>query len=344
MGRTLKGSGKDDERPVTTGDIARRVGLSRATVSYVLNGTEGNRIPEATRRKVLEAVKELGYTPHAFASSLRSGHSHFILIPLGSFDTSRINTEIHETIAQRMSAIGYTVITHLDRTVSGMAAARLWAELRPRAIVVEPERLTEQSLRLLRKAGVHTVLGLSYGGEPRVAVPTITVNQEAVGSLVGAYLADKGHRNIAVIVPEGPSDTATAEKRLAGVKKVCEPRGVRVQELRLGFDEAEALKIVRAWTPRRRPTAIFAFSDEFAILFIRVVQECGYSIPSDIAVLGCDDQPLAALIRPSLSSVGFERDILAGTIVSCLERALKGERIESVSLDLCASIIARESG
>jgi DNA-binding LacI/PurR family transcriptional regulator len=316
------------ERPVTTGDIARNVGFSRATVSYVLNGTEGNRIPETTRRKVLEAAKELGYTHHAFASSLRSGRSPFILIPLGSFDTSRINTEMHETIARRMSVLGYTVITQLDRTVSGMAAARLWAELRPRAIVVEPERLTEQSLRLLRKAGVQTVLGLSYGGEPHIAVPTITVNQEAVGSLVGSYLADR----------------ATAEKRLAGIRKACETRGVRVRELRLGFDEAEALKIVRSWTPRRRPTAVFAFSDEFAILFIRVVQECGYSIPSDVAVIGCDDQPLDALIRPSLSSVRFETDILSTTIVSCLERALKGERIESINLDLCASIISRESG
>jgi DNA-binding LacI/PurR family transcriptional regulator len=332
------------ERPVTTGDIARNVGFSRATVSYVLNGTEGNRIPETTRRKVLEAAKELGYTHHAFASSLRSGRSPFILIPLGSFDTSRINTEMHETIARRMSVLGYTVITQLDRTVSGMAAARLWAELRPRAIVVEPERLTEQSLRLLRKAGVQTVLGLSYGGEPHIAVPTITVNQEAVGSLVGSYLADRGHRDISVVVPERPSDTATAEKRLAGIRKACETRGVRVRELRLGFDEAEALKIVRSWTPRRRPTAVFAFSDEFAILFIRVVQECGYSIPSDVAVIGCDDQPLDALIRPSLSSVRFETDILSTTIVSCLERALKGERIESINLDLCASIISRESG
>jgi DNA-binding LacI/PurR family transcriptional regulator len=239
--------------------------------------------------------------------------------------------------------MGYTVITHLDRTVSGMAAARLWAELRPRAIVVEPERLTEQSLRLLRKAGVQIVLGLSYGGEPRVRVPTIVVNQEAVGALVGAYLADKGHRDVAVVVPARPSDTATAEKRLVGIRRVCEPRGVRVRELRLGFDEAEALLIVRSWTPRERPTAVFAFSDEYAILFIRVIQECGYSIPADVAILGCDDQPLDTLIRPSLSSVRFDREIFSETIVLCLERALRGETIESVSLDMSAAIVERES-
>jgi DNA-binding LacI/PurR family transcriptional regulator len=344
MKRSEKSGRKAGERPVTTGDIADYVGLSRATVSYVLNGAEGNRIPEATRRKVLEAAKELGYVHHALASSLRSGHSPFVLLPLGSFDTSRINTETHEIIAKRLAEMGYTVITHLDRSITGMAAARLWAELRPRAIVVERERLTEQSLRLLKKAGVQSVIGLSYGGEARVAVPTITVDQETIGSLVGDYLAGKGHRSIAAVVPERPGDTATAEKRIAGIRKAVDHLGIIVRELRLGFDEAQALRIIRSWTPANRPSAVFAFSDEFAILFIRAIQECGYSIPGDIAVLGCDDEPLDALIRPSLSSVRFEPNVLSDAIVSCVERALKGENIESISLDACTSIIARESG
>src|SRR5690242_14164125 len=69
-------------RPVpTSADVARLAGVSRATVSYVLNNTSAVRISEPTRRRVQEAAKELGYVPHAAARTLRAGHSRMVLMP-----------------------------------------------------------------------------------------------------------------------------------------------------------------------------------------------------------------------------------------------------------------------
>src|SRR6476660_4105364 len=65
----------------TSADVARLAGVSRATVSYVLNNTSAVRISEPTRRRVHEAAKELGYVPHAAARSLRAGHSRMVLMP-----------------------------------------------------------------------------------------------------------------------------------------------------------------------------------------------------------------------------------------------------------------------
>ena len=94
------------QRPPTSSDVARRAGVSRATVSYVLNDLIDSRISAETRARVLAAADELGYTTHALARSLRAGHSTIILAPQNTLPTGPMVTAFYEGLATRFSALG----------------------------------------------------------------------------------------------------------------------------------------------------------------------------------------------------------------------------------------------
>src|SRR3712207_1246937 len=120
---------KSEKRLPTSSDVAKRAGVSRATVSYVLNNVPDSRIGEETRARVHAAAKELGYTPHAMARSLRVGHSNLVLIPLASIPSGPLLEAYYDTLTTRLRELGYTVIFHADRCARGVEAARLWAAL-----------------------------------------------------------------------------------------------------------------------------------------------------------------------------------------------------------------------
>ncbi len=116
--------------------MARLAGVSRATVSYVLNNTSAVRISEPTRRRVHEAAKELGYVPHAAARSLRAGHSRMVLIPTPNVPVGPLYNQFFNELQWALSRLEYTVVQYGDLSPHGDEAARAWAELRPVAVLV----------------------------------------------------------------------------------------------------------------------------------------------------------------------------------------------------------------
>lgn len=140
------------QRPVpTSADVARLAGVSRATVSYVLNNTSAVRISEPTRLRVREAAEELGYVPHAAARSLRAGHSRMVLMPAPSVPVGPL---YHRFFAELQSALGrldYTVVQYGSVGLRGDEAARAWAELRPVAVLVPGSGLGPQGVAVLKR-------------------------------------------------------------------------------------------------------------------------------------------------------------------------------------------------
>ncbi len=119
----------------TSADVARLAGVSRATVSYVLNNTSAVRISEPTRRRVHEAAKELGYVPHAAARSLRAGHSRMVLMPAPSFPVGPLYSRFIGELQWALGRLDYTVVQYGSVGEYGDEAARAWAELRPVAVL-----------------------------------------------------------------------------------------------------------------------------------------------------------------------------------------------------------------
>jgi DNA-binding LacI/PurR family transcriptional regulator len=329
------------KRPPTSADIARRVGISRAAVSYALNNSPG--VSQETRSRVHAAAEELGYTRHALASSLRAGRSPFILMPTNSTEITPISTEFKFLIALQLTKRGYTPISHLDRTIGGVQAAQLWAELRPLAVIIEAERLTSRSLDILRRAGTDVVIGLTRSRRPNVDVPTLLSDQRAVGACAARYIVGKGHREIAIVMPRDPNQGTTARERLHGFRQVCGPRAVTVEPMDLGFDQREAQLLARSLM-RRSPSAVYAFSDEYALLIMRALQDEGVRVPQDIAVVGCDDQPMCTFLNPRLTSIRLDVAKAAVDVAEMADAMIRGCSVEKRTvLHLNPTVVERES-
>lgn len=151
----------------TSADVARLAGVSRATVSYVLNNAEAVRISEPTRRKVREAAEELGYVPHAAARSLRAGHTRIVLLPTSHVPIGPLYSTFLNELQWALRRLDYTVVQYGSLGLSGDAAARAWAELRPVAVISLGEiALSAHNVATLKRAGARAVITMGPDSVP----------------------------------------------------------------------------------------------------------------------------------------------------------------------------------
>ncbi|MGW1746958.1 LacI family DNA-binding transcriptional regulator [Streptomyces sp. NPDC002092] len=288
----------------TSADVARLAGVSRATVSYVLNNASAVRISEPTRRRVHEAAKELGYVPHAAARSLRAGHSRMVLMPAPSFPVGPLYSQFISELQWALGRLDYTVVQYGSVGVHGDEAARAWAELRPVAVLVPgPGSLTPQGVTVLKRSGARAVVTL--GPDSVDGAHALLMDHEAVGHCAGSHLFDRGRRRVGVVVPEEAGLESFSLPRLDGVRRALHGTDATVTELPLGYEEESAARLAARWRELDLD-AVFAYNDEYAMLLMRALQDAGVRIPEDTAVIGADDLMLGRLLRPRLSTVHIE--------------------------------------
>ncbi|MEU6366760.1 LacI family DNA-binding transcriptional regulator [Streptomyces sp. NPDC046931] len=287
----------------TSADVARLAGVSRATVSYVLNNTSTVRISEPTRRRVQEAAKELGYVPHAAARSLRAGHSRMVLMPAPNVPVGPLYSQFINELQWALSRLDYTVVQYGGIGLQGDEAARAWAELRPVAVLVPGGGLGPQGVHVLKRSGARAVLTL---GPERVAgAHALLLDHGGVGHSAGVHLLARGRRRVGVVMPEEPGLEFLSRPRLEGVRRALSGTGATVTELPLAYEEESAARLAARWRSLGLD-AVFAYNDEYATLLMRALQDEGVDIPGETAVVGADDLMLGRLVRPRLSTVHIE--------------------------------------
>ncbi|MGW3659789.1 LacI family DNA-binding transcriptional regulator [Streptomyces sp. NPDC005151] len=293
------------EGPVpTSADVARLAGVSRATVSYVLNNNPTVRISEPTRRRVREAASELGYVPHAAARSLRAGHTRTVLMPTGNHPAGPLHHRFLHELESGLRRLDYTVVQHGSLGLDADDAARAWAELRPVAVIAPGGvALTPQGIAVLRRSGAKAVITL--GPQPVDGAHALVMDQREVGSCATGHLLERGRRRIGVVMPEEPGLALFAEPRLSGARRVAADGGALIEPLPLRYDEESAGALAARWRTLGLD-AVFAYNDAYAMLLMRALQDAGIEIPGETAVVGADDLLLSRLLRPRLSSVRME--------------------------------------
>lgn len=324
----------------TSADVARLAGVSRATVSYVLNNAGAVRISEPTRRRVREAARELGYVPHAAARSLRAGHSRMVLMPAPVFPVGPLYSQFINDLQSALSLLDYTVVQYGTPGRHDDEAARAWAELRPVAVLVPGSGLGPRGVEVLKRSGARAVVTL---GPARVeGAHALLVNHDAVGYNAGAHLFARGRRRIGVVVPREPGLETFSASRLAGVRAVVEGTGATVTELPLAHDEGTAARLAARWRALGLD-AVFTYNDEYAMLLMRALQDEGIRIPEEVAVVGADNLMLGRLLRPRLSTVHLALPSgreLAGLVDRAVRDPAVAPRAHTV---LGASVVQRES-
>ncbi|MEU1530140.1 LacI family DNA-binding transcriptional regulator [Streptomyces fagopyri] len=292
------------QRPVpTSADVARLAGVSRATVSYVLNNTSAVRISEPTRRRVHEAAKELGYVPHAAARSLRAGHSRMVLMPAPAVPVGPLYSRFFNELQGALGRLDYTVVQYGSAALHGDEAARAWAELRPVAVLVPGSGLGPQGVAVLKRSGARAVVTL--GPERVEGAHALLMDHDRVGHSAGVHLAARGRRRVGVVVPEEPGLEIFSRPRLEGVRRALSGTGATTTELPLAYEEGAAARLAARWRELGLD-GVFAYNDEYAMLLMRALQDAGIAVPEETAVVGADDLMLGRLLRPRLSTVHIE--------------------------------------
>lgn len=325
---------------VTINDVARRAGVSIATVSRAANGRYG--VSPATVERVREAIAELGYESSLVARSLRSRRTGVIGIITSDFEP--FSAELLKGAAQAVRGSGLDLIVYSGGAPSGADAhgweqrnlTRLSGTLTDGTILVTPW-LTE----VVSVAPVVAVdPKANDSGIPSVSSDSLSGARAAVDHLV-----QLGHRRIALIA--GRQDLQSARLREQGYRQALEEAGIALDPALIGrgdYDPDVAAGSVRQLlTMRQRPTAIFAANDLSAIRCMEVARDLGLSVPDDVSVVGFDNIPEAARTHPSLTTVEQPIQQMGFEAVQLLRRLIDEPDDAPTDVTLPTHLVIRES-
>ncbi|WP_394345534.1 LacI family DNA-binding transcriptional regulator [Actinorugispora endophytica] len=294
-------------RNVGINDVAARAGVSPGTVSNVLNRPE--RVAEATRLRVEEAIRELDYVRNSSGRSLRAGRSDSVgLLVLDV--TNPFFTMVAQGVEDQAAEAGRTVmlLNSSEDPERQRRSLRLLAEQRAAGAVVMPVDDDVTDLLWLRERGIPWVV-LDRGDVGADVGSSVYVDNHAGGLAAGRHLISLGHERITFL--SGPLSLEQCRVRLAGLRAALDENGfdsengVRVIETGslTAASGDKAAEEVLAGGPRRRPQAVFCANDQLALGLLKGLGERGLGAPADLSVVGYDDIDVAALVHPGLTTV-----------------------------------------
>ena len=282
-------------------DVARRSGVSPATVSRVLSGRR-NVDPELTQR-VRAAVAELGYRPNGVARNLRRASTNLWAVVISDIENPFFTSLVRglEDIAQ---TAGYSVVLCNSDEDPVKEAAYVSAVLTEQmaGVVISPSG-SPDGVRQLHDAGVPLVLIDRRIDD--LEVDSVLVDNEFGAAEAVRHLLDNGYRRIACIT--GPRRTSTALDRLAGYRTALRTAGMRFDKNLVqyaDFREAGGYTSMQALLDLDEPPeALFVANNLMTVGALECLNSRGLRAPDDIAVVGFDDIPWADLVVPPLTTV-----------------------------------------
>lgn len=306
-------------RRPTSADVAARAGVSRTTVSFVLNDRPGMSISPTTRRRVLDAAAELGYHPHASARGLAGGKSHMIgLVLRQSAEQVAGDAALVEALrglAAAARTAGFRVMVEPLDPADGTYEALLRAQ-HADGIVVSGPRVDDAGLVALAHDGFPIVL---QGSLPGIDAPSVDVDNESGARSAVEHLIGLGWRRIGCIT-NAPLAYTAAQERLAGYRAALADAGIPFDDRLVAeadFDAGSGHRAMAQLLSSGGPLeAVFVASDVVAFGAIAAIREAGLRVPDDLSLVGFDDIPLAAFFDPPLTTVrlpAYDLGMAAGT-------------------------------
>lgn len=337
-------STRDSGRPPSIVDVAERAGVSRQTVSRVVNAVPGVR-PD-TRDRVLEAIAALGYRRNRAAASLVTQRSGLIgVVTVGSFLFGPTSTLA--AIEQAARERGYTILlstlraSGLDEIGPALAST---LERGVEAIVVIASR--EEMVRWL--AAVEPPVPVLLVG-PALAgageLTALSVDQRAGAAMAVDYLVEQGHRDVALLV--GPPGWVDAGDRQDAAVERCRAHGLQPRVLAGDWSAASGYRAGSALVSEaqggrgRLPTAVFAANDAMALGLLAALHERGVAVPGTVSVVGFDDVAEAAFYTPPLTTVRQDFATLGARVIAATLALVDGDEPELGLVP--ASLVVRRS-
>jgi DNA-binding LacI/PurR family transcriptional regulator len=325
------------KRRVTTHDIAREAGVSRTTVSHVLNNHPGIALNPKTRERVLATARELGYVPNSAAQMLVTGKSRTVGLVLSRPDLISVDAFVPAMIHglnEVCRTRGYRLLMDSIHDPSGADSyLDLAKSNRIDGLIVINPRENDAALRRVIESKFPLVVFGSSGHPNENSVGTEDGQASCRATL---HLLSLGHRRIAHI-SYAPLVYNPSRSRFEGYRLALKTEKIRFDKRLFaegdftGESGYKAMKRILA--SGAAPTALFAGNDTLAIGALMAIRETGVSIPEDFAVVGYDDIPSAAFAYPPLTtirSLPFEQGKMVGEAIISLVEGKKIGRHQSV--------------
>lgn len=301
-------------------DVAREAGVSGQTVSRVANGRTN--VDEATRARVLAAMRQVGYRPNSAARALRNGRFRSIGVIISSLSTFG-NTRTLEAVSAAVVAEGFSIILMpVARPTQGEVSGA-FSRLDEQAvdgiiILIERHQLDQSEIELPQ--GFPVVVIDSHARHDH---PVVDTDQAEGAATATRHLLDLGHRTVWHLA--GPPQSYAAERRHAAWRTTLEQAGKPVPPVltgdwsaRSGYEHGQRL------AADHEVTAVFTANDQMALGLLRALHENDRAVPGDISVVGFDDMAEAACFWPPLTTIRQSFDQVGHRAVRTLLTEISG--------------------
>jgi DNA-binding LacI/PurR family transcriptional regulator len=321
-------------------DVARLAGVTQATVSFVLSGSQAISVPPETRQRILDAVAKLGYRPNALARGLASGVSSLIAVTVPAI--ADFYSEVIQGIEDVARQHGYSVIisTTDDDPKQELANLDVFASRQVDGVIICGSRLKAQQINQL--AQDHRLAVLT--SKTSVTTGVVKIPGELGLHMITEHLLGLGHRAIGHIgwYPAGENEREPGYARALNEHGIQpDSRWIAVAE-HCTFDEGErCLEDLVQNAPDI--TAITCYSDVLAVGALRAAKRLGYHVPTDLAIVGFDDIPAASLVDPSLTTVRVPRYRTGHLLMEVLLRVIEAKGAYGETREVELELVVRES-
>jgi LacI family transcriptional regulator len=336
------------KKRVTSQDVANLAGVSRTTVSFVLNDVKTFNISAETRQKVISAAESLNYVPDATAQALASRRAKAIgLVMTRSPHHIATDAFLPQIIGGLMEVIKdnklrllieYVEVEHQDRAYLELARAKHIDGM----ILLTP-RLDDAGLRKLEQVDIPTVL---MGHLEGADFYSVDVDNELAAQQGVRHLLELGHTQIACITNAPPSYAATPD-RVAGYKNALLAAGIAPDDGLIRYADFDPqsgyIQTKSLLESGNKFTAIFVASDNVAMGVKAALREAGLRIPEDISLVGFDDIPWAQYADPPLTTVHLQAQEMARRACLMLMDLLQGKEPEVKQQIIATHLVVRKS-
>lgn len=304
------------EKRVTSEDVARKAGVSRTTVSLVLNDVQGVQISDETRRRVIETAKALKYVPDAAAQALASRRAQTVGLILTRsphhIASDTFLTQILDGLIRAIHIQGMRLLLDIvEPEHQKEAYLQLVRAKHIDGILLSGPRLDDDALQSLEEERFPTVL---IGQLPDTDLCSVDVDNRSAARMAVDYLIDLGHKRIACIT-NAPIFYNASSERLNGYKDALRKAKLAIDDDLICYGDfdpqsgyQEMQKLLNLSTP---PTAVFVASDVVAFGAMAAIRERGLRIPENISLVGFDDVPFSRYMEPPLTTIHLPTEELA---------------------------------
>lgn len=336
------------KKRITSQDVANLAGVSRTTVSFVLNDVKGLNISSETRKRVREAAEKLSYVPDARAQALASRRAKAIgLVMTRSPHHISTDTFLPQIIGGLMEVtrdyklrllIEYVEEDHQDRAYLELARAKHIDGM----LLLTP-RLDDAGLNKLEQMDIPTVL---MGELENTNLYSVDVDNALAAQRAVEHLLELGHSRVACISNAPPSYTASPD-RVRGYKTALSKSGILLDEELIRYadftPESGYIQMKALLAAGKTFTAVFVASDNVAMGVKAALREAGLRIPEDISLVGFDDIPWAQFADPPLTTVHLQAQELAKRACLVLMDLLQNKTPEPKRQVIDTYLVVRKS-